>query len=122
MKGIYTILLLIVSNVFMTFAWYGNLNVAKDSFMHKWGLLGIVILSWGIAFFEYLFMVPANRIGSNLNSGPFSLFQLKMIQEVISLTVFCIIVVFIFKTEKLAWNHILSFVFLLLGVYFMFKK
>ena len=122
MKGIYTIVLLILSNVFMTFAWYGHLHFKKLSLLQNLGLWSVILLSWGLALFEYIFQVPANKIGFQENGGPFSLIQLKTIQEVISLTVFAIISVYVFKSDKLAWNHLLGFVFLVLAVYFIFKK
>jgi len=122
MKGIWAILLLVLSNVFMTLAWYGHLHLKKFSLLEKWGLFGIIMLSWGLAFFEYVFQVPANRIGYEGNNGPYSLFQLKIIQEVISLVVFTIFVVFVFKTDKLAWNYVVGFVFIVLAVFFVFKK
>ena len=123
MKALYTILLLIVSNVFMTFAWYGQLKLLDVVPSSKdWPLILIILLSWGIALFEYSFMIPANRIGSIINGGPFNLIQLKVIQEAISLTVFTIIVITVFKTETFHWNHIVSFLFIILAVYFAFKK
>lgn len=85
-------------------------------------LLAVILVSWGIALFEYMFQVPANRIGFRENGGPFSLIQLKVLQEVISLTVFTLIAVFMFKTETFKWNHAVSFVFLILAVFFAFKK
>ena len=88
MKGLYTVLLLIISNIFMTFAWYGNLKLSEMKIITDWPLILIILCSWGLAFFEYSFMIPANRIGSEINGGPFSLVQLKVIQEVISLNVF----------------------------------
>lgn len=122
MKGIYTILLLIVSNVFMTLAWYGHLKLRELKWFDALPLIAVVAISWGIAFFEYIFQVPANRIGFRENGGPFSLMQLKVIQEVITLTVFTIFSVFAFKNESLRWNHLVAFLFLVLAVYFMFKK
>lgn len=122
MKGLYSILLLILSNLFMTFAWYGHLHLKKFSPLQKWGLFGVILLSWGLAFFEYIFQVPANRIGYKENGGPFSMFELKVIQEVISLIVFTITVIFVFKTDKLAWNHLVGFGLLVLAVFFVFKK
>lgn len=122
MRGIYTILLLVLSNIFMTLAWYGHLQVKKISWMQGAGLLGLILVSWGLAFFEYIFQVPANRIGFNDNGGPFNLFQLKIIQEVISITVFTVFAVYIFKTDKLSLNYIIGFVFMILAVYFIFKK
>ncbi len=122
MKGIYTILLLIVSNVFMTLAWYGHLKLRELKWFDALPLIAVVAISWGIAFFEYIFQVPANRIGFRENGGPFSLMQLKVIQEVITLMVFTIFSVFAFKNESLRWNHLVAFLFLVLAVYFMFKK
>ncbi len=122
MRGIYTILLLVLSNIFMTLAWYGHLQVKKISWMQGAGLLSLILVSWGLAFFEYIFQVPANRIGFNDNGGPFNLFQLKIIQEVISITVFTVFAVYIFKTDKLSLNYILGFIFMILAVYFIFKK
>ncbi|HRH01266.1 MAG TPA: DMT family protein [Bacteroidia bacterium] len=122
MRGIYTILLLVLSNLFMTLAWYGHLQVKKISWMQGAGLLSLILVSWGLAFFEYIFQVPANRIGFNDNGGPFNLFQLKIIQEVISITVFTVFAVYIFKTDKLSLNYIIGFIFMILAVYFIFKK
>ncbi|MBO5960313.1 MAG: DMT family protein [Paludibacteraceae bacterium] len=122
MKGLYSILLLIISNVFMTFAWYGHLKLKELKWFDALPLIVVIAISWGIAFFEYIFQVPANRIGFRENGGPFSLMQLKVIQEVITLTVFTIFSVTAFKTETLRWNHIVAFLLLVLAVYFMFKK
>jgi uncharacterized protein len=107
-----TILLLTVSNTFMTFAWYGNL---KETGMPLWKA---ILISWGIAFFEYCFMVPANRLGF-ING--FTGFQLKMTQEVITLIVFSLFAVFYLK-EPFHWKYLVSFSLLLGAVYFMFKK
>ena len=123
MKGLYTILLLIVSNVFMTFAWYGQLKLIQIVPSSKdWPLLLVILMSWGVALFEYSFMIPANRIGSAINGGPFNLIQLKVIQEAVSLIVFTVIVVTVFKTETFRWNHFISFIFIVLAVFFAFKK
>lgn len=122
MQGLWTILLLIVSNIFMTLAWYGNLKLQEMNIITNWPLILIIIASWGIALFEYSFMIPANRIGSNINGGPFTLFQLKVIQEVVSLTVFTVMITFLFKGEHLQWNHIAAFLCLVAAVFFMFKK
>ena len=122
MKGVYSLLLLTISNLFMTFAWYGHLQFKKISWLHGLGLVGVILVSWGLAFFEYVFQVPANRIGFEENGGPFSLFQLKVIQEVVSLTVFTLCAVYVFKTDKLAWNHLLGFGLLVAAVYVIFKK
>ena len=121
-KGISTILLLILSNTFMTFAWYGHLKFKEFSWFNNLGLLVIILISWGIAFFEYIFQVPANRIGFAENGGPFNLWQLKVIQEAITLVVFSIFTLTVFKNESLRINHIIGFGFLILAVYFIFKK
>ena len=122
MKSFYTIGLLILSNTFMTFAWYGHLKLREMKWFETLGIAAIVLISWGIAFFEYCFQVPANRIGFEGNGGPFSLMQLKVIQEVITLTVFVIFTLFFFKTETFRLNQLIGFVFLILAVYFIFKK
>lgn len=122
MKGFYTILLLILSNTFMTFAWYGHLKFKEVSWLQTLGVLSIILISWGIAFFEYIFQVPANRIGYQGNGGPFNMMELKVIQEVISLTVFVLVSVYIFKSEVLKWNHFVGLVFLVMAVYFIFRK
>jgi len=122
MKGIYTILLLVMSNSFMTLAWYGHLKFSELKWFSKLGLVSIVLISWGIALFEYAFQVPANRIGYKENGGPFSLIELKVIQEVITLLVFSVYSVLFFKNEHIRFNHMIGFVFLILAVYFIFKK
>jgi uncharacterized protein (DUF486 family) len=122
MRGFYAILFLVISNVFMTFAWYGHLKFKEWSWFKFTGLFSIILLSWGMAFFEYCFQVPANRIGYKGNGGPFSLVELKVIQEVITLTVFTVFSIIFFKNESFKWNHIVGFVFLILAVYFIFKK
>lgn len=122
MKALLTVLLLVVSNSFMTVAWYGHLRLSQTEWGSKLGLVAIVLLSWGIALLEYSFQVPANRIGFQGNGGPFSLMQLKVIQEVISLTVFTVMATLFFQGEQLRTNHLIAFVFLVLAVYFMFKK
>ena len=122
MKRIYTIALLILSNTFMTFAWYGHLKFKEWKWFDGWPLLAIILISWGIALFEYLFQVPANRLGFNENGGPFLLVQLKVIQEVITLVVFSVFTLFLFKTETFKWNHLVGFALLILAVYFIFKK
>lgn len=106
----------------MTLAWYGHLKFNELKGFQKLGIVAIILVSWGIALFEYCFQVPANRIGFKGNGGPFSLFQLKIIQEVISLIVFTLFAVFMFKTEHFKLNHLIAFIFILLAVYFVFKK
>lgn len=121
-KGVLTIILLVLSNTFMTLAWYGHLKFAEWKWFQKLGLFAIILISWGIALFEYALQVPANRIGFKANGGPFSLIELKVIQEVITLIVFTIFTLLVFKTETFRWNHIIGFIFLVLSVYFIFKK
>lgn len=106
----------------MTFAWYGHLKLQEMKISDSWPLIGVILFSWGIAFFEYCVMVPANRIGFSGNGGPFSLMQLKVIQEILSLTIFTIIVTFMFKGEQLQWNHVAAFACLILAVFFVFLK
>lgn len=106
----------------MTLAWYGHLKFKEWNWFSKLSLISIVLISWGIALFEYFFQVPANRIGFKGNGGPFSLLQLKMIQEVVSLLVFAIFTLLVFKSETFRFNHIFSFLLIVLAVYFMFKK
>ncbi|PJA07886.1 MAG: hypothetical protein COX70_05300 [Flavobacteriales bacterium CG_4_10_14_0_2_um_filter_32_8] len=122
MKPILTIGLLVLSNTFMTMAWYGHLKFAEWKWFNKLGLVAIILMSWGLAFFEYCFQVPANRIGFKNNGGPFSLVELKVIQEVITLVVFVIFTLLVFKTETFKWNHFVGFTLLILAVYFIFKK
>lgn len=122
MKGIYTILLLILSNTFMTFAWYGHLKFAELKWFSKLGIVSVILISWGIALFEYCFQVPANRIGYKAYGGPFSLIELKVIQEVITLMVFTVFSLVVFRNETFRLNHFIGFVFLILAVYFIFKK
>ena len=107
-----TVILLAISNLFMTLAWYGHLKFLRGS---KWPLFTVILISWGIAFFEYCFQVPANRIGY----ATFSATQLKILQEVISLVVFSLFALAVLG-EKLRWNHGVSFLFLLGAVYFAF--
>lgn len=122
MKGLWTIGLLILSNTFMTLAWYGHLKFGEMKFFNKLGLLAIILVSWGVALFEYFFQVPANRIGYKGNGGPFSLVELKVIQEVITLVIFTTFALLVFKNETIRWNHLVGFVFLVLAVFFIFKK
>lgn len=118
--SILTVILLVISNVFMTFAWYGHLKLQTSGISKNWPLFAVILLSWGVAFLEYIFMVPANRIGYAENGGPYSLFQLKVIQEVISLTVFTLLAMFFLSGERLHWNHIAAFVCLVAAVVFVF--
>jgi uncharacterized protein (DUF486 family) len=122
MKGLFAVLLLIMSNTFMTVAWYGHLKLRTMSRFATLSLFAVILISWGIAFFEYSLQVPANRIGFKDNGGPFSLIELKVIQEVISILVFTGFTLVVFKTEQFRLNHLIAFVFLILAVYFVFKK
>lgn len=111
MTGLYTIGLLLLSNIFMTFAWYGHLKYKSAP------LLIVILASWGIAFFEYCMQVPANRMGSDVYSAA----QLKTIQEVITLFVF-VVFSYLYLNEPLKWNHFLGFGFIAIGAFFIFKK
>ena len=116
MSGIYTVLLLLLSNVFMTLAWYGHLRMQQTGASSNWPLIGVIAFSWAIAFFEYCCQVPANRMGYAGNGGPFSLVQLKVIQECISLVVFGIIANIMFQNESIHWNHVAAFLCLIAAV------
>jgi uncharacterized protein (DUF486 family) len=106
----------------MTIAWYGHLKMKTMSRFENLTLLAVILISWGIALFEYFFQVPANRIGFRGNGGPYSLVELKVIQEVISIMVFIVFTLLVFRTEHFRVNHIIGFCFLVLAVYFVFKK
>ena len=121
-KGLISILLLVVSNVFMTLAWYGNLKLEQMNISKDWPLIAIILLSWGVALLEYLVMIPANRSGSQITGGPFTLMQLTIIQECLSLTVFTVMVATLFKGEPIRWNHFVSFGLIVLAVFFAFLK
>lgn len=122
MKALYTILLLTLSNIFMTIAWYGHLKFKQLAWFSNLGLPAIVLISWGIALFEYSAQVPANRLGYIENGGVFNLWQLKVLQEIITLIVFVLFATFVFKNEVFRPNHLIGFGFLVLAVYFIFKK
>ena len=123
MRALLTVIFLIISNVFMTFAWYGNLKLQQlHPSVKDWPHILVILMSWGMALLEYSFMIPANRIGSQINGGPFSLMQLKIIQEAVSLIIFTVIVATVFKGEPIHWNHIVAFVLVLLAVFFAFLK
>ena len=122
MKIFYTILLLVISNIFMTFAWYGHLKLQEMKLISNWPLYGVILFSWLIALAEYSFQIPANRIGFVGNGGPFSLMQLKVIQEVITLIIFTIFTTLLFKGESRHWNHVATFISLILAVYIVFVK
>jgi uncharacterized protein len=122
MRGLYTIILLILSNAFMTMAWYGHLKFKDMKWSQNLGLISIILISWGIALFEYVLQVPANRLGFREHGGPFSLLQLKVIQEIITLVVFVIFSIVFFRHESFRTNHLIGLLFLVLAVYFIFKK
>lgn len=122
-KAFLTIVLLVISNCFMTLAWYGNLQLQKKgTITENTSVVLIILISWCVALLEYSFLIPANRIGSEVNGGPFSLVQLKVIQEVISCVVFGILASLLFKEGDLGWNHLVAMLFLALAVYFVFMK
>jgi len=121
MKGFITVAFLVISNTFMTFAWYGHLKFKDLSWGKNLGLFSIILISWGMAFFEYMFQVPANRIGFKEDGGPFTLVQLKTIQEAITLVVFMAFSMIVFK-QKFEWNHIVGFCLIVLAVFVIFKK
>ena len=123
MKGLYTILLLIGSNIFMICAWYGHLKMKQQfSWFAHLPLIGVFLFIWILALAEYCLQVPANRIGFRDNGGPFTLMQLKVIQEIITLIVFVIFSATAFKGESFHWNHLAACVCLVLAVYFVFMK
>jgi uncharacterized protein len=121
-KALLTIFLLICSNTFMTLAWYGHLKLKQMNKLVGVSLFLVILMSWGVAFFEYMFQVPANRIGFSEDGGPFSLWQLKIIQEVITLSIFTAFMLFFFKDQPLRWNHLVGFALLIAAVFFLFKK
>ena len=115
-----TVFLLFIANAFMTFAWYGHLKLQDMGVSTGWPLFVVILFSWAISLFEYCFQVPANRMGYVDNGGVFTLMQLKVIQEVITLTVFTVFVTVFFKGESLHWNHLVAFLLLIGAVYFAF--
>ena len=121
-RALATIALLILSNTFMTLAWYGHLKIQETGLSRDWPLIGVIVFSWSIAFLEYFCEVPANRIGYDRYGGPFSLVQLKVIQECVSLVVFAIIANILFQGQNLHWNHILAFLLIICAVYLVFMK
>ena len=122
MKALSTIGLLILSNTFMTVAWYGHLRFKDYEWGRSLGLVAIILISWGIALFEYALQVPANRLGHVEHGGPFTLVQLKVLQEVITLVVFTIFTLVAFKNEQLRWNHGAAAALLVAAVWLVFKK
>lgn len=119
-SALLTVGMLVISNIFMTFAWYGHLKLQQTGVSSNWPLYLVILFSWGIALLEYSFQVPANRIGFVGNGGPFTLMQLKVMQEVITLVIFTVFTVVFFKGESLHWNHFLAFLLLVGAVYFVF--
>ena len=115
-KQLITILLLLIFNTFMTIAWYGHLKFKNV------GVFTAVFISWGIALLEYSFMIPSKKMGSSQDGNPFNMWQLKTIQEIISITVFVVFTLVFFKTDSLKWNHLVGFLFLLGSIFFFFKK
>jgi len=111
LRMILPIILLLISNIFMTFAWYGHLKFKSSA------LVAVILVSWGIAFFEYCFLVSANRLGY----GVYNAYELKTIQEVITLSVFVVFSALYLK-EGLKWNYLIGFLFIILAVFFIFKK
>lgn len=119
-NGIYAILLLIASNIFMILAWYGHLKFKEEfSWFASLPIIGVIIFSWLIAFFEYCLQVPANRLGFKGTGGPFDIMQLKVLQEVITLIVFVVFSMIAFHLQ-LRWNHIVAALMLVGAVYFVF--
>ena len=121
-SAITTIILLVISNVFMTFAWYGHLKLQSTGLSANWPLYVVILFSWGIALLEYCFQVPANRIGFEGNGGPYSLMQLKVMQEVVALVVFVIFSLVAVDSFELRWNHWLAMLLLVGSVYLVFMK
>ena len=123
LRGLATVAMLVLSNVFMTFAWYGSFKLREIyPSVRDWPLFVVILFSWGLAFFEYCVAVPANRVGHHDLGGPFNLMQLKVLQESVSLLVFVLIVHFVFKGEPLHWNHFVALFCLVLAVFFAFLK
>lgn len=120
-NGLLCILMLIASNIFMTIAWYGHIALKGVRWFDSLPLFGVIVFSWGIAFFEYCLQVPANRFGSAEFGGPFSLLELKVLQEVITLTVFTVFNILVFSYH-IKWNHIVGYLLLVAAVYFLFRK
>ncbi|MFI3319005.1 MAG: DMT family protein [Rikenellaceae bacterium] len=118
--GLTTVGLLVVANVFMTLAWYGHLKLQSSGVSSSWPLYVVIIFSWLIALVEYALQVPANRMGFVGNGGPFTLMQLKVMQEAITLVVFTIMANFMFQGSELRWNHLVAFILLIGAVYFVF--
>ncbi|MBR1387360.1 MAG: DMT family protein [Alloprevotella sp.] len=123
MNYLMPLLLLVVSNIFMTFAWYGHLKLQQiNVFTDHTPLVLVILCSWLLALPEYMCQVPANRLGFAGNGGVYTIMQLKIVQEVISLSVFTLFVTLFFRGESLHWNHLAAFGCLVLAVYFAFLK
>ena len=120
--AVMTVVMLVISNIFMTCAWYGHLKLHSAGFSTPWPRDGVGRVSWGIALLEYAFQVPANRMGFEGNGGPYSLIQLKVMQEVITLVVFVIFSLMVFDGFSLRWNHYLAMALLVAAVYLVFMK
>ena len=118
-----TILLLVISNCFMTFAWYGHLKLQTMGVItDHTPLLVVILASWLLALPDYICQVNGNRMGFEGNGGPSTLMQLKIIQEVLSITIFTVFTVLVFKGQTLQWNHFAAFLCLVAAVYFVFLK
>ena len=122
MQYLLPVLLLLIAKIFKTLAWYGHLKLNQMGISSNWPLIAVILFSWGIALIEYIFQVPANKMGFIGNGGPFTLLQLKVIQEALSIFVFCVIANILFQGEKVAWNHLAAFGCLILAVVFVFWK
>lgn len=123
MRYLIPVAMLVISNIFMTLAWYGHLKLQDMKILSSnTPLYVVILLSWGLALAEYAFQVPANRIGFEGNGGAFSLMQLKVIQEVITLVIFTGFTMLCFKGQEFHWNHLAAAVCLVLAVYFVFMK
>lgn len=120
--GVTTVILLVVANMFMYIAWYGHLKLQTAGVTSNWPLYLVVVMSWGVALLEYSCQVPANRIGFEGNGGPYSLMQLKVMQEVITLLIFMIFSLFVFEGFAIRWNHILAMILLVAAVWLVFMK
>ena len=119
---IWTVVLLVISNIFMTVAWYGHLKLQSTGISANWPLYAVILVSWGIALLEYCCQVPANRMGFEGNGGPYSLIQLKVMQEVITLVVFVVFSLIAFEGFELKWNHYIAMGLLVGAVWLVFMK
>ena len=119
---IWTVVLLVISNIFMTVAWYGHLKLQSTGISANWPLYAVILFSWGIALLEYCCQVPANRMGFEGNGGPYSLIQLKVMQEVITLVVFVVFSLIAFEGFELKWNHYIAMGLLVGAVWLVFMQ